>query len=238
MSPTLSIIVPAFNCPTIDKDLKKLDLFLSKINISYEIICVIDGLKNHNDQTYKKAKSLDKIKVKVYFYPKNQGKGHAIRYGFKRAKGKVIGFFDAGSDINVRNIKTALDLLQEKNADIVVASKRHPNSTVNEYPSKRRFLSSLSQIIAKLIFGLSVSDTQVGLKLFRRTVIKKALPFLFVNGFAFDLDLLTVTNKLGFKKIYESSVNVTYNKNSTVRPLSLVQFAFDYVRIAIHSHNL
>ncbi len=239
MIPTLSIIVPAFKCPTIDKDLKKLDKFLSNWGISYEIICVVDGLSSRfGDLTLKKAQMIKGRHLRLFFYPQNQGKGYAVRFGFKKARGKVIGFFDAGSDIDVKNIQTAYNLFQEKHADVVVASKRHPNSKVNNYPSSRRLLSLLAQTFTKFIFGLSISDTQVGLKLFRRPAIKKALPFLVINGFAFDLDLLTLTHSLGFTKIYESPVNVTYNQSSTIRPLSLFQFACDYIRIAVHLYSL
>jgi dolichol-phosphate mannosyltransferase len=234
MAPTLSIVVPTFKCPTIDRDLRSLDDFLSKNKTSYEIICVVDGLKDSHDQTLKKAQRIKRKNVKVFFYPQNHGKGYAVRYGFQKAKGKIIGFFDAGSDINVANIKTALNLIQNKkvNPDIVIASKRHPQSRINRYPPNRHFLSSFSQLMTKAIFNFSVSDTQVGLKLFKRSVIRKVLPLLSINSFAFDIELLALSNRLGFQKVLESPVDVTYNDQSTIRLSSLLNFALDYFRIA------
>lgn len=231
MKPDLSMIVPAFNCPTIKVDLTRLDRFLKTLNISYEILCVVDGKKSTKDKTLENAKSLRLKKLSVYSYPENKGKGYAVRFGFKQANGDIIGFFDAGSDIKVENIKSALEIFKANNADIVVGSKRHPASHIKNYPSQRKFLSLLAQISPRLLLGIKVPDTQVGLKLFDRRVINKILPKLSINGFAFDLEILKQANISGFHKVHEAPVDVTYNHQSTIRLTSLLDFLADYLRI-------
>jgi len=58
-----------------------------------------------------------------------------------------------------------------------------------------------------LLTGLRVSDTQSGMKAFRRKVLEKVLPRLAMKRFAFDVELLTVANLKGFR-IVEHPIEV------------------------------
>ncbi|MBA4319610.1 MAG: hypothetical protein C0412_14510, partial [Flavobacterium sp.] len=211
----LSVIMPAYNCKTILRDLSTLKQCLDELKRPYEIICVVDGRKNKNDQTFELVKKIKYKSVQTHFYSENRGKGYAIRYGMARAKGGIIAFIDAGSDLSARGIGLALEQMKWHNADIIIGSKRHPASKVN-YPWQRKVLSFFVQRATRLFFGLNVSDTQTGLKVFKREVLIKTLPRLLVKRWAFDLEILSVANRLGFNKIYESPVEINYNFSSNV----------------------
>jgi hypothetical protein len=60
------------------------------------------------------------------------------------------------------------------------------------------------------LFGLSIKDTQVGLKFFRREVIEDVLPRLLVKAYAFDIELLAVSYYLGYKRIYEAPIELDF----------------------------
>jgi hypothetical protein len=62
--------------------------------------------------------------------------------------------------------------------------------------------------MVRLLFDLRIRDTQVGLKVFRREVLEKVLPRLLVKAYAFDIEILSVANYLGFKRIYEAPVEI------------------------------
>jgi len=226
----LSVIVPAFNCKTISKDLSFIKLHLDLLTRPYELICVVDGKKSPKDNTYKIAKKAAGSSVKIYTYRENRGKGYAVRFGMARAKGGVIAFIDAGSDLNARGIGLALEHMKWYDADIIVGSKRHKASKVN-YPWKRKILSFIVQKATQLFFGLNISDTQTGLKVFKRNVLVKVLPRLVVKRWAFDLEILAAANRLGFKKIYESPIELKYNFASNISVLSVQNFAVDYLAI-------
>jgi glycosyltransferase involved in cell wall biosynthesis len=209
----LSIIVPAYKQEnTIVKDIKRIDEELVKMKNKYEIIVVVDGMV---DNTYKELQTVKSRKIKIIAYERNEGKGHAIQYGMFHAKGDVIGFLDAGMDLDPKGLAILLADFQKYNADIVIGSKRHQFSHVT-YPFKRRVVSYLSQKFIKLLFGLDVTDTQVGMKFFKRSVIKKVLPRLLVKKFAFDVEILSVAYYLGFKKIYEAPVDLNYNFKGSI----------------------
>lgn len=232
-SSLLSVIVPAYNCPSVRTDLLKLDTYLShKLKTPYEVICVVDGLKDKRDRTLKLAKLADKKKnsIKVLSYKENRGKGYAIRFGMAHAKGGLIAFIDCGGDLNTSGIGMALEHMKWYKADIIIGSKRHHASKVN-YPWQRKVLSFFVQRATRLFFGLDVSDTQTGLKVFKRKVLVKILPRLLVKRWAFDLEMLAVANRLGFTRIYESPVEINHNFSSNVGIQSVQNFITDYLAI-------
>lgn len=233
----LSVIVPIYNCKSIAKDLSFIKLYLDLINRPYEIICVVDGLISKRDNTYKLAKSFKGKNTKVYFYPENKGKGYAVRYGMARARGGIIAFIDAGSDLHAKGIGLALEHMKWYDADIIIGSKRHRASKVF-YPWNRKLLSYLVQKATKFVFGLNVSDTQTGLKVFKREVLVAVLPRLIVKRWAFDLEILTVANRLGFKRIYESPVEISYNFSSNVGLSSVQNYFIDYLAIIYRTYIL
>ena len=208
----LSVIVPAYRQEkTIFRDVKKIQQTLRDIGSNYEIIIVIDGL---TDKTYEKAKKLKSQKIKVISYEKNQGKGHAVRYGMLHARGDIIGFIDAGMDINPSGFIMLLHHMTWYNADIIVGSKMHPVSKVS-YPFYRRILSRGYRILTRLLFGFKVRDTQVGMKFLKRNVARDVLPRLLVKRYAFDIELLAVAHHFGYKRIYEAPVEINFQAGTS-----------------------
>ena len=211
----ISVIVPAFRQEeTIVKDLKRIKGVLDRLRYPVELICVVDGKADH---TFEKASIFAKSKsnVRVIGYETNKGKGYAVRFGMAESKGDVIGFIDSGMDLNPNGLSMLLEHFEWYGADIIIGSKRHPVSKV-DYPLQRRLLSIGYQFLVWLLFGLHVKDTQVGMKFFKREVLEKVLPRLLVKHFAFDIEMLAVANYLGFKRIFDSPVDISFGKNSTI----------------------
>lgn len=206
--PLVSVVIPAYHAEKIiQKSLLRINDVLSETRYRYEIICVVDGTV---DKTLDKAKRVAKKfsrKIRVLGYKDNKGKGHAVRYGMAHARGEIIGFIDAGMDVDPNGISMLLEHFQWYKADIMIGSKRHPASKVI-YPWQRRVLSFGYQVFVKVLFGLNVRDTQVGLKFFRVQVIDKILPRLLVKAWAFDVEMLAVANSLGYNRIYEAPVKL------------------------------
>src|SRR6266571_9014890 len=106
----LSIVVPAYKQEeTIVKNIRDIEQALIDNGYQYEIIIVVDGIV---DDTYKRVKKSKSKRVKVIVYEKNQGKGHAIRYGMMHAKGDIIGFLDAGMDIHPAGFKMLINHME------------------------------------------------------------------------------------------------------------------------------
>lgn len=210
----LSVIVPAYKQEkTIKKDLENIDITLREglKDYDYEIICVVDGFL---DNTFKEAKKAKSNKIKLIGYENNKGKGYAVRYGMVRSKGDLVSFLDAGMDISPKGIMMLMAHMDWYNADIIVGSKRHPVSRVN-YPLFRHIFSIGYHFGIKLLFDLPLTDTQSGIKIFKREVIKKILPRLLVKRYAMDIEMLAVAKYLGFNRIYEAPIEVTFDGSTS-----------------------
>lgn len=204
----ISLIVPAFRQEkTIEKDLLYIKSVMDQIRYDYEMIVVVDG---KIDKTFEIAKKMHLPKVTVLGYEKNQGKGFAIRYGMLHSHGDIVGFIDSGMELNPNGISMLLEHFEWYSADIIIGSKRHPVSKVN-YPFFRKIISLLSQIFITILFGLNVRDTQVGMKFFRKKVIEDVLSRLLVKQFAFDVEILVVAYYLGYRRIFEAPIELTFN---------------------------
>lgn len=209
----LSLIIPAYRQEkTIVEDIKNINNVLSNLPIKYELIVVVDGLI---DKTLEKVNRIKNINVKALGYEKNTGKGFAIKFGVEKAKGDIIGFIDAGMDLDPSEISIMLDIMDWNKADIVVGSKLHPESKVR-YPFLRKILSWGYRTLTHILFGFKVSDTQVGLKLFKRKVAKNVFPKIIVKKFAFDIEVLAVAYKLGYTKIYEAPIKLNFKGASSI----------------------
>lgn len=210
----VSVIVPAYHQEkTIYKDLQRIRSVLTKLRYRSELICVVDGMF---DKTFERAKRVARKyrNVKVVGYETNKGKGYAVRFGMAKSRGNVIAFIDSGMDLDPNGLSMMLEHFEWYKADVMVGSKRHPVSKVS-YPWQRRILSIGYQIMVRLMFGLKIRDTQVGLKVFRRDVLEKVLPRLLVKAYAFDIEMLSVANHLGFKRIYEAPVELRLDFGGT-----------------------
>lgn len=214
---SISLVVPAYRQEKIIADnILSLDKTFSALPYKYEIIVVVDGFL---DKTFDNAKKIKVQNARILGYEKNRGKGYAVKYGMLKAKGDIIGFMDAGMDINSATIPLLLDLMKFHDADIVIGSKLHPESKVN-YPLARLILSWGYRTLTKFLFGFSVRDTQVGLKFFKKNVVREVFPRIVVKQFAFDVEVLAVSRALGFTKIYEGPIELDFTGLSTITSTS------------------
>jgi glycosyltransferase involved in cell wall biosynthesis len=219
----LSVIIPAYKQEkTIVRDIKNISRTLKTLVSKYEIIVIVDG---KHDKTYERVKKLRSSKIKIFLFEKNQGKGEAVRFGMLQANGDIIGFMDAGMDIHTSGLAMLLNHMDWYNADIIVGSKLHPVSRVN-YPIWRKILSRVYRLLTWLLFGFKVRDTQVGLKFFKRRVVRNVFPRLLVKRFAFDIEMLAVAHRLGYRKIYEAPVKINFRHNSSISTKTLWKTIF------------
>lgn len=216
----LSLIIPVYHQErTIRKQLQNILAELAQITVPYEVIVVVDGM---DDKSFEEAKKVKSNKLVVTGYKTNHGKGYAVRFGMAKSHGEIIGFLDAGGDLSELGLSMMLEHFKWYNADIIIGSKRHPVSKV-AYPLARRILSFGYQMLVKLLFGLTVRDTQVGMKLYRREVLEDVLPRLLVKQFAFDIEILAVSYYLGYKRIFEAPIELDFTGASSITSVSVLR---------------
>lgn len=194
----ISVIMPAYNEEShIYENILETRKVFEEDGIPFEIIVSNDGSK---DKTFERAQKAEKEFPNVFAVqnPVNLGKGQALREGFAKATGDYVVFLDSDLDLHPSQIHLLFDIMEKENADVVIGSKRHPQSQVN-YPGDRKVISNGYFFLIKLMFGLPIRDTQTGLKLYKYEVLKKVFPRILVKRFAFDLEMLAVAHHFGYK---------------------------------------
>ena len=126
VSKRLSVVIPAFAQEgAIRSDLERIQTTIEAISNDYQILVVVDGVV---DKTAEIARAVAGPHTGVEIIQKNRGKGFAVRRGVSMTDGGVVGFIDAGGDIDPSAIETTASLVGDGVADIAIGSKRHPLS--------------------------------------------------------------------------------------------------------------
>ncbi len=228
----LSVILPAYNlASSIRGNLDEVESALRGTGVSYEIVPVDDGSSDGTAAALREWARLGPGRVPVVL-ERNCGKGHALKAGFRASSGRLVLLLDADLDILPDTIGEFLATMRRERVGVVVGSKRHPASRV-EYPWHRRLASACYYLLVRLLIGMPISDTQTGMKLFRRETLGDALDRMLVKTYAFDLELLSIAYGRG-ARIAEAPVHIRFGKKfgalsaRTVRQMSMDSLAVFY----------
>ena len=215
----LSIVVPCYNEEKkIYSNLLKLSKIIAEFSKNYEIICVNDGSTDCSKKEIHQACKKDGH-IHLKSYDINRGKGYALKIGVAEAEGDLIGFIDCDLELSPSYIKDYIEIMKEEKADAVIASKMHKDSKIS-YPLNRRILSLGYYVFLKSLFRLKVKDTQTGLKLFKRNIIKPVMEKVTINGFAFDIEVLALINKNG-RKIVDAPIELDFTRGHSMGRIKL-----------------
>ncbi len=227
----LTVVVPYFNPgDRVRETVEELVRTLSGTGASFEVIAVSDGSTDGSEQA---LVDLPTELVRTVRLQHNRGKGEALRVGFAMGRGRFLGFIDADGDLPPDQVATLAAIAHDTDTpapDVVLGSKRHPRSQV-VYPPLRRVYSWVWQQLVLALFGLKVRDTQTGLKLVRREVLADVLPRMLEKRFAFDLELLVVASRLGYRRFVEVPVRIRQRFGSTVSPRAVAGMLADLIAI-------
>ena len=229
----LSVVMPIYNlASSVAKNVRDTAELFAAHNLRAELVPVDDG---SSDGTAEALRSIrgewgDTVVVRPVVLERNGGKGAALRAGFEASTGEYVMLLDGDLDIHPKQTPFFFAEMSAKNADIVVGSKRHPMSVV-QYPWHRRIVSWAYFTLVRLFIGLPITDTQTGMKLFRRKALGEALGRMLVKTYAFDLELLAIAHQRG-AKIAEAPVVIRFgDKFGALRPSTVKTMAMDSLAV-------
>jgi glycosyltransferase involved in cell wall biosynthesis len=208
----LSIVIPAYNEEErISNTLKRYVVFFrgkkasGKIS-SFEIVVVLNACTDGTLEIVKGA--MGKYSEVRFLNFVEGGKGFAVTEGFRDAlvrKNDLIGFIDA----DLATQPEAFYVLVEKigKYDGIIASRWMSDSVIkSRQPLLRRFMSRSFNFIIRAALFLPFRDTQCGAKLFRREAVKEVVDKIGEPQWAFDVNLLYIMKKRGFKVLEVGTV--------------------------------
>ena len=226
----LSVILPVFNLAAeIRGNLEKVETVLRRTGLAYELLPVDDGSSDGTAEALRDWAAPEAGRRPV-FLDRNGGKGNALKAGFKASRGELILLLDGDLDILPGYLPGFLETMERTHADIVIGSKRHPKSRVR-YPWHRRLASAVYFGLVRMFIGMPITDTQTGMKLFRRNVLGEALDRMLIKTYAFDLELLAIAFGRG-AKIAEAPVAIRFgDKFGALSPRTVRQMSLDSLAV-------
>jgi glycosyltransferase involved in cell wall biosynthesis len=170
----LTIVIPALNeegaiAGTITRCLAARALIRSEAGLAdVEIIVVSDG---STDRTVEIARQFDEVQVIVF--EKNRGYGAAIKEGFRRGRGSLVGFIDADGTCDPSYFGEMCRTAIQDETDVVLGSRMGPGSKM---PRIRRLGNRLYAILLGILCGRRVTDTASGMRVIRRSALDLLYP--------------------------------------------------------------
>ena len=217
-----SIIIPVYNeARRLKPALAELDQYLSNLNQSYELLFVDDGSKDDTAAILEQY-TASRATMRLIRLQKNLGKGGAVREGMLAATGDMRAFLD----VDMATPPTELNKLFKEladGADVAIGSRINEQGVdlrlVGRKPQSfsRRVLGRLFRLTATRPFLGNIRDSQCGAKAFTAQAAREVFPRQQINRWAFDIEILYLAKKLGFK-IVEVPVDWSAQDNSKLQP--------------------
>ena len=196
----LSIVIPAFNEEgRIIRTLEKTVSYLEKQGYESEVIVVSDGSTDGTMRAVLKMIGDSSVRVRVFEYHPNRGKGYAVRFGMLQGTGSIIMFMDADYAVPISDLERGIRII-ESGCDLAIGSRAVDGSRVTARQNIFRELSArFYTLVQNSYLGISYPDTQCGFKLFRRQAARELFGRQRLESVIFDPEILWLARKLGFR---------------------------------------
>jgi len=213
----ISIVIPAFNeGRKIDKDIRLAQQFFRDTKMTGEIIISNDGSTDDTLKIPEKIVSSASGSLRIIDNKKHYGKGKAVQSGILEATGEIILFIDSGACIPYEDILPGVLLIKKNISDIAHASRFLPGSHITKKKQwHRRILSILFRkfILSWMKVSYYLTDTQCGLKIYKKAVAHVLYKQCITKGFMFDIEVILRAEKVGYT-IREFPVSWTSDPDS------------------------
>jgi dolichyl-phosphate beta-glucosyltransferase len=174
---SISIIIPAYNeALRLPPTLAALDEWVRGCGWNVEVIIVVEpGTDRTRDIAT--AAAARQPNLRVIANSEHRGKGFAVRTGVLAATGDLVFYMDADLSVPLRDVDRFIDYF-----------RAHPETKV---------MGQTFNAILRRLTGIGMHDTQCGFKSFRHAAAKAIFAQQEIDGFAFDVEVLLLAQRLG-----------------------------------------
>lgn len=199
----LSVVVPCYNeARTLRRCIERV-LTIADEALSLEIL-IVDDCSTDDSPTIARDLETAHQQVMVISHERNQGKGAALRSGFRRATGDFVAVQDADLEYDPHDLKKILAPLLSGDADVVLGS-RFLSSGVHRVLYFWHYLANrFLTILSNMFTDLNLTDMECCYKIFRREVIQSIN--LQENRFGFEPEIVAKVAHLRLR-VFEAGIS-------------------------------
>lgn len=193
MAPSISVVIPCYNEePIIEGSYRRVKQVLEECRTDYEIIIANDGSTDGSAKILAGIAAADPKLIFIDYQP-NRGMGYASRQMYQRASKDIVIQMD--SDLAMDPRDTIPTFVHELSGVDCVAASRYLGVKA-DYPLRRRVASRGYYLLNRLLFSLSLKDTQSGFFGIHRRILQ-SLP-LKADGFEIHVEMFALLERRGY----------------------------------------
>lgn len=215
-TPFLSLIIPAHNeAERLPVSLEAVRRYIATLPYEVEIIVVEN---NSSDATAQIVRDFAETMPELQLISLSQpGKGNAIRAGMLAARGEVRFMADADFSMPIDQIDRFLPA-GEPAAAVSIGSREALGAKRIGEPFSRHLIGRAFNFLVRLLILPGLQDTQCGFKCFSAEAARTIFPLQRLEGWSFDVEILTIARQLGFE-VVEVPITWTYQPGSRMHLL-------------------
>jgi len=232
----LSIVIPVYNEEqTLHEIIQKVVEAEIPDGMTREVICVNDCSKDNTAARLDELpKAFPQATFTILHKPINEGKGAALRDGFKKATGDIVLIQDADLEYDPQDYMKLLEPITNGKADVVFGSRfiGEPHRVLYYWHTLgNKFLTTLSNMFT----NLNLTDMEVCYKVFKKSVLDRIE--VKCNRFGFEPEITAKVAKMRprlriyevgvayYGRSYEEGKKITW-KDGVKAILAIIRFRF------------
>jgi dolichyl-phosphate beta-glucosyltransferase len=235
-APKLSVVIPACNeAARIAQTLTRIVAYLDSSSWRPFAVIVVDDGSSDGTRDLVLDFASGHPEVSVLSRAQNRGKGYSVKEGVSKSRGEYVLFSDADLSTPIEEVETLARWLGS-GFDIAIGSRGLPESRIEvRQPWLRQKMGQTFNLLVRLLGVRGFRDTQCGFKLFTRRAAQAVFPRQTIDGFAFDVELLTIAKAQGLR-VKEVAVAWRHASESKVHMArDAAKMFFDLIRIRLRA---
>ncbi|HSK08727.1 MAG TPA: glycosyltransferase family 2 protein [Vicinamibacterales bacterium] len=199
VDPLLSVVMPVYNeRDTIEEIVRR----VHAVPVRTQLIVVDDGSTDGTREIL--ARLHAELGFALVLQERNQGKGAALRRGFREAAGDLVVIQDADLEYSPEEYPQLIELICDGRADVVYGSRflgRHRVFMFSHYLGNR-----IVTLLTNVLYNTMLTDMETCYKVMRAEVVRGLN--LQSNGFGIEPEMTAKIFKRGYR-VYE--IPITYD---------------------------
>lgn len=198
----VSIVIPCYNEKNTIRNILET---VKKVPIKNKEIILVDDCSKDGTRDLLQTPAFKKLANQIIFHEVNQGKGAALRTGFKAATGDIVIVQDADLEYDPFEIPEVIDPIYKGKADVVFGSRflgGRPHRVVYYW---HRLGNMVLTTLSNMFTNINLTDMETCYKAFRREIIQSI--DIKENRFGFEPEITAKVSKISDVRIFEVGIS-------------------------------